>query len=127
MGVSPRTRALTCQGKIRPRVKQHDKRDLITALESASADGVVFSSYLIGQGSCFIKEGARSNLHETQCCGRVQKNAELYFLTLVPSSAKPPHAAEHHQLLLTVAGFAGEDPLHQARASTTDESDFGIH
>ena len=43
MGVSPRTRGLTRGGK--SRVKQHGKRDFITALEAVSADGFAFPSY----------------------------------------------------------------------------------
>ena len=48
------------------RVKQHGRRDFITALEAVSADGFAFPLYLIGKGSSFIQEDARSNLHETQ-------------------------------------------------------------
>ena len=53
MGVSPRTRELLV-GEKKPRVKQHGKRDFITALEAVSADGFAFPPYLTGKGSSFI-------------------------------------------------------------------------
>ena len=65
MGVSPWTRDITRRGE-KPRIKQHGKRDFITALEAVSADGFAFLSYLIGEGSSFIEEGTRSSLYETQ-------------------------------------------------------------
>lgn len=49
MGISPRAR-VTRQGKKDPRIKQGSKREFTTSLETVSADGFVFPSYLIGKG-----------------------------------------------------------------------------
>ena len=54
MGISPRTHVITYRGKKNPRIKQDGKREFITALEAVSADGFVFSSYLISKGSTHI-------------------------------------------------------------------------
>jgi hypothetical protein len=51
MGISPRTKVVTRQGKKNPGIKQDSKREFITALEAVSADGFVFPPYLIGKGN----------------------------------------------------------------------------
>ncbi|KAF8241457.1 DDE-domain-containing protein, partial [Wilcoxina mikolae CBS 423.85] len=54
MGISPRTKVVTRRGKKNPRIKQDGKREFIPALEEVSADGFVFTPYLIGKGSVHI-------------------------------------------------------------------------
>jgi hypothetical protein len=55
MGVAKRTKVITKRGKKNPRSKQDGKREFITALETVSADGFVFPSFLIAKGAvqCF--------------------------------------------------------------------------
>jgi len=54
MGISPRTKVITRQGKKNPRVTHSGKRKFITRLEAVSADGFIFPPYLIGKGAKHI-------------------------------------------------------------------------
>ena len=63
MGAPPRMHCITKQGHKNLHVKQDGKRKFITALEAVSADGFVFTSFLIAKGvkHCF---DWYKNIHE---------------------------------------------------------------
>ena len=63
LGYSAKTKVLTRHGRKNPRVKQHGKRELLTAMEAVAANGYVYTPMIIAKGKTH-RYGWYDNLRE---------------------------------------------------------------